>query len=79
MNVTISRTQDNISKRKRELDSKLHQNDSIKKNIVEFEQSNQRDLKQIDKLKAEIEAIKKDIKRSDEIKKLIETNFENSR
>jgi uncharacterized membrane-anchored protein YjiN (DUF445 family) len=57
----------------------LHQNDSIKKNIVEFEQSNQRDLKQIDKLKAEIEAIKKDIKRSDEIKKLIETNFENSR
>jgi len=79
LNVTISRTQDNISKRKRELDSKLHQNDSIKKNIVEFEQSNQRDLKQIDKLKAEIEAIKKDIKRSDEIKKLIETNFENSR
>lgn len=79
MNVTISRTQDNISKRKRELDSKLQQNDSIKKNIVEFEQSNQRDLKQIEKLKAEIEAIKKDIKRSDEIKKLIETNFENSR
>jgi len=61
------------------LDSKLQQNDSIKKNIVEFEQSNQRDLKQIEKLKAEIEAIKKDIKRSDEIKKLIETNFENSR
>lgn len=61
------------------MDSKLQQNDSIKKNIVEFEQSNQRDLKQIEKLKAEIEAIKKDIKRSDEIKKLIETNFENSR
>lgn len=79
LNITISRTQDNINRRKKELDNKLQQNETIKKNILEFEQSNQRDLKQIEKLKNEIEAIKRDIKKSDEIKQLIEKNFENSR
>jgi len=61
------------------LDSRLNQNEQIKKNIVELEYANQRDSKQIDKLKADIESIKKDIQKSNEIKALIETNFENSR
>lgn len=61
------------------MDSRLNQNEQIKKNIVELEYANQRDSKQIDKLKADIESIKKDIQKSNEIKALIETNFENSR
>lgn len=61
------------------MDYRLSQNEQIKKNIVELEYSNQRDSKQIDKLKADIDSIKKDIQKSNEIKDLIETNFENSR
>lgn len=79
LNITISRTQDHIIKRKKELDSRLNQNEQIKKNIVELEHANQRDAKQIDKLKVDIESIKKDIQKSEDIKALIETNFENSR
>lgn len=61
------------------MDYRLSQNEQIKKNIVELEYANQRDSKQIDKLKADIDSIKKDIQKSNEIKDLIETNFENSR
>lgn len=79
LNITISRTQDHILKRKKELNTRLNQNEQIKQNIVELEQANCRDAKQIDKLKSEIEDIKKDIQKSDEIKALIDQNFENSR
>jgi len=79
LNMSISKVQDDICKRKKDLENRLNQNEQIKINIVELETANQRDTKQIEKLKSEIEGIKKDIKKSEEIKEFIEKNFENSR